>query len=214
VVDSESDEDFTTHVHAEVNPDGDGGKKHVPKSAKTALIGKIEIPRRKMKFSPETKVTLAEAFIKEHGTGKGVSAKTGRITTKKLGRRHTVSFADMRDHYLAAFHEKLTVEKAVEILNRFADKGIKAEYTKASVKAGVVSLAKRAFDDPQNLRIGDQAVNASLQENVDPPEGLVQKKIDALLATYIAVWGVPGIPWTVSVKDKEPIEWEITEESE
>src|SRR5262249_27628351 len=153
---------------------GDTPTRKVPKSAKTTLIGDVDIPRDEMKWSKKSVIEIAQAYIEKVPSTRIVERKTGKLKSTKYGRRHTVSFADVRDHYVAAFHPKLTVEKAVAILDKFAAavEGLKqARYTKKSVHSKIRSLAKKAFNDPENVRIGDQIENASIGRKLDTPEG-------------------------------------------
>ena len=214
VVDGEGEEDFTAHVHGELNPRGDTARKKVPKSAKTTKVGPIQIPRDKMKWKSKTKKELARRFVAAGGPASAVEVSTGKIRTKKkYGRRHIVSFSDMKTHYEAAFPPK-TVEQACKVLAKF---GIDAQYTKKSVHSKVRSLAKQAFNFVDNLWIGLQSDNSALQEQVDPsPEMLdrahkvVQKKLDAHIEAFLVKWGVPGTPFGITT-DAGVIDWEIQE---
>jgi hypothetical protein len=143
-----------------------------------------------------------------------VAVLTGKIKTKrKYGRRHIISFADMKRHYEDVF-PKLTIEKAVNLLQGF---GLNANYTKKSVHSKVRSLAKKAFNDPDNVRIGEQAANASLQDRFDPTPAMldamgkqIQSKIDAHIKTFLQRWGIAG-SFKITKYTSGEIEWEITE---
>jgi hypothetical protein len=214
VVESEGEEDFSAYIHGEINPGKNSGKKKVPKSAKTTKVGPLTIPRDKMKWRSKTKIELAKRFIAAGGPTSAVEKSTGKIKTKKkYGRRHIVSFADIKAHYEAAF-SGLTIENAVKTLGKF---GVDANYTKKAVHSKVRSLAKLAFNDADNLWIGLQGPNSALQAKVDPsPEMLtaahkvVQAKLDTHIGAFLIKWGVPGTPFGITT-DAGTIEWEIEE---
>jgi len=222
VVDGESDEDYKAHIHGALNPNGDGTKKTVPKSAKTTKIGAIEIPRESMRWKKKEKIKIARKFIESQKalgeSASAVQAKTGKILTKKkYGRRHIISFGDMRTHYLAAFPEAMTVEKACAILTKFAaSAGV--TFTKKSVHSKVRSLCRAAFNEPSNVWIGLQSENSSLQETVDPSPAMldkhgnrIQKLLDDHIKKFKGDWCVPGAPFVVTGADSLEGEWEIEE---
>lgn len=214
VVESENEDEYTTYIQGENTPAKKSGKKKVPKSAKTTKVGPITLERKKFKWHKRSKVTIAKKFVAAGGTASVVQVTTGKIKTKKkYGRRHIVSFANMKAHYEAAF-PTMTIEEAVKTLAKF---GIEASYTKRSVQSKVKQLARKAFNDPDNVRIGEQAANSALQEVVDPsPEmlnkvgKLIQSRLDAHIQAFLIKWGIAGVSFSIS-QDSGDIEWEITE---
>jgi hypothetical protein len=216
VVDREEEEDYDAHVHGEVNPPKNARQRKVPKSAKTTKIDLVEIPREKMRWLKIPKLKIALKFLASPGAvASAVEKATGRFLTKrKWGRRHIVSFADMADHYKAAFHPKMTVADACEILAKF---GEKPKFTKRSVHSKIRSLARRAFNWERNVRIGLQAANSALGRTVDPTDDMikrgkvVQATLDEHVKAFLLEWAIPGIPFRVTQEQGE-VEWEVTEE--
>ncbi len=216
VIDSESDEELEAHIHAEINPTRNAPHRRIPKSARTTKIGDIDIPREEMRWLRATKVTIAKKW-RAAAAAAGESTRSvlasGRLVGRKYGRRHIVSFADMRDHFAAGFHKNMTVAQAVAILARF---GIEASYTKRSVRSKIMTLVRRAYNWPQNLRIGLQQENASLGREVDVAMlerhgGSVQKMIDDHVRAFLLEFAIPGVPFGVTQR-QAVIEWEVTEE--
>ena len=213
VIASEGQDDVSVHIHAEINPKKDTAKRKVPKSAKTTKVGPITIPRKKMRWRSATIKVLAKEFVSARGPASAVKMSTGKFTTKKkYGRRHIVSFADMKQHYEQAFPDK-TVEQAVQILAKF---GIDANFTRKSVESKVRSLARHAFNDTDNLWIGLQGPNSQKQDEVDPSpdminarQRVVQKKLDEHIAGFLEKWAVPGVP--VSITGAGEVEWVVEE---
>lgn len=214
VVESENEDEFTTYIQGENTPAKKSGKKKVPKSAKTTKVGPISIDRAKIKWYKGTKVSLAKKFVATGGSSSVVQAKTGKIKTKrKWGRRHIVSFANIKDHYEKAF-PPMTIEEAVKTLAKF---GIDASYTKKSCQSKIKQLAKKAYNDPENSRIGEQAANSALGAIVDPTDdmltkvgNLIQAKLDAHIQAFLIKWGIPGTDFNIT-QNTGDIAWEITE---
>ena len=185
--------------------------------SKVGTVGEVDIPRERMKFTKKTKIIVAKQFIMRSGPATSVQVSTGKILTKKkYGRRHIISFNDMKTHYQKAFKD-LQVSNAVKILKAF---GLDPKNTKKSVHSKIRSLARKAFNDPENIRIGEQAANSSLGAIVDPTpnmfnkaDKLIQTKLDAYVTTFVANWGIPGTPFALTTENG-PIEWEITWEEE
>jgi len=197
IVDGETEEDSKVHIRGSNSPDQNGPAATVPKSGRKAPVGDFEIPRERMKWKKKTKVTLAQEFVAAGGPASAVQVSTGKIKTKKkYGRRHIISFSDMRAHYLAAF-PKMIVEDAVQKLTKW---GLDAKFTKKSVHSKVRSLCKKAFNFADNLWIGPQGPNSALQDQVDPPTawidlGLAQAQVlmNSHIAKFVTAWGVPGV---------------------
>lgn len=214
VVDGETEEDTTVHLLGENSPGKKGPKAKVPKSGRKAEIGEFDIPREKMKWKKDTKVTLAKEFVAAGGSASAVSTKTGKIKTKKkYGRRHIISFSDMAAHYKAAFPPKMIVETACTKLARW---NLTPKFTKKSVHSKVRSLCKRAFNWADNLWIGDQSVNSSLQDQVDPrPEweklslANATKALNKHIQNFVTEWGFPGVGFQVTPNVE--LNWTITE---
>jgi hypothetical protein len=216
VVDREEEEDYDAHVHGEVNPPKNARQRKVPKAAKTTPIGEVEIPREKMKWLSIPKLKIAQKFRESAQAVAGVVSAAGRILTKrKWGRRHVVSFADMADHYRAAFHSKMTVAEACALLEKMEIKGTK--FTKKSVHSKIRSLARQAFNWPTNVRIGLQAANSSIGRTVDPTDDMVKRgkvveaKLDEHVKQFLLKFAIPGVPFRVTM-EQGVVEWEVTEE--
>jgi hypothetical protein len=216
VIDSEGDEELEAHIHAEINPTRNAPHRKIPKSARTTKIGDIDIPREEMRWLKATKVTIAKKW-RAAAMAAGQSTRSvlasGKLVGRKYGRRHIVSFADMRDHFAKAFRKDMTVAQAVAILARF---GIEANYTKRSVRSKIMTLVRRAYNWPQNLRIGLQQENASLGREVDVAMlerhgGSVQKMIDDHVRVFLLEFAIPGVPFGVT-QQQAVVEWEVTEE--
>src|SRR5262249_22946804 len=146
VVEGENEEATSVHIHGEINPNGNTPTAKIPKDGRQAEIGKIEIPREKMSFRKPTKKTLAQEF---KGPASAVNIKTGKILTKKkYGRRHIISFADMRAHYLGVFVPKMTVETAIGKLQKWPPA---PQFRKKPVHSKVRGVCRDAFNWPKNL---------------------------------------------------------------
>jgi len=217
----EEDEDYAAHVHAVINPDTNTPKRRVPKSAKTTKIGAVDIDRENMTWLKGAKISIERKFVSAMAkAGKAASAvqvSTGKIITKKkYGRRHIISFADMQEHYKKAFPPEMTVAAACERLSQL---GVTAQFTKKSVHSKVRSFVRQAFNWPENVRIGPQAENSSLGREIDPTDDMldrhgkrIQKAIDDHVKAFLGKWGVPGVPFGVTQKKSDVVEWEIVEE--
>jgi hypothetical protein len=209
VVDGDTDDGTKAHIRGENSNPQNTTPAVLPKSGRKALVGDFEIPREKMSWRKSTKVTLALEF---KGPASAVDIKTGKIKTKKkYGRRHIISFANIREHYLGIF-PKTIVEDAVTKLQKWGG----AQFTKKSVQSKVKSVCRQAFNYPNNLWIGLQAENSSLQDQVDPKPGWFDKGVaDAEtyfkthMADFVSKWGVPG--GNFSITPNADIQWNIDE---
>jgi hypothetical protein len=214
VVDGEGEEEYEAHIHGEINPLKNAGKKKVPKSAKTTKIGAVDVPRESMRWLKAARIAIATKFAATGAAAGVVQVGTGKILTKrKWGRRHIVSFADMVAHYKLAFPPDMTVEKACALLLTLK---VDAKFTKKSVHSKIRSFVRAAFNWPNNVRIGLQAANSSLGRTVDPTDDmlkrgkLVQARLDEHVKEFLLKWAVPGVPFGVTQKQGE-VEWEVTE---
>ena len=223
VIDLDSEESFDAHIIGEVNPRFGGPKKKVPKSARNVPIGTVDIPRDRMRWLHDQRIEIARKFIAARAAaGRSsssiVQASTGILLTKrKYGRRHIISFADMSDHYRAAFPPTMTIAQAYAILAKF---GVHPDaFTKRGIASAIRAFVRRAFNDPTNVRIGEQSVNSSIQDRVDPTEDMInsqqriiQSKLDTHVRQFILKWCIPGVPFNLSQDKGMTVEWEVIEQ--
>jgi hypothetical protein len=109
----------------------------------------------------------------------------------------------------------MTVKAAVD---RLQEMGITSAYTKRSVHSKVRALARRAFNAPNNLRIGLQDANSALgrivdREMLERHGQRIQRVIDDHVRKFILDHAVPGVPFRVTQSHSYVVEWEVTYET-
>ena len=192
-----------------------GKKAGIPKGS---VIGKVSISRDVIRWDEDVKVTLATKYFQEVGSAvasKDVNKKTGGMKTYNLHRRHVVSFSDIKNHYKSNF-ERMDKTAAIQAINKISKNNSQVSKLPPTagikkIHAAIRNLADQAFNDAENVRIGQAIGNLAIGKNFDPPDimvktnpagldKLITTEIDKHMAEFVLKWGIPGIPFAVTSK--------------
>ena len=213
VIDSESGDEETVHLHGEVNPVKDKPKHKVKKGGPDSIISQQDLSFSRPNFRPSTKKQLRSLHIKQKGSKNIMDTKGTFKSPKKWHRRHVVSWGDIKTHFISIFSGK-TVRDAAAIL---ASEGYSGKLERQEVVRFIKEKARNAFNDEKNLFIDLGQENSSLQDVLDDahPDFLDQKgkiveaKIDERVAAFIASHAIGGNVFAVNTKIGV-VDWDVT----
>ena len=191
VVDAEDAQGVTVHVHAEINPKKDGGKN----KRKKGTVGPLQITRKSLSFTAETKRKLIQLFKAEFPPG-----MLGQFKDAKLDIRHKVSISDTIKHVDAAL-SPLTVEQAATELTKMGHPPT------GKGRPGIITAAREhlqaANNDLSNLFIGASGKNRRKGKRYDagdtPGTDPTAKKHDPQKSKFIGDYGFEGTEFRVTV---------------
>jgi hypothetical protein len=157
------------------------------------IVKKLDIPSRRT-WELRTKVRIAAAYSKTAKYRKGdlylptaPEKLDGKVVTtpfnldperrnpagiaETLGRRHIVSSADMRDHYVSKLKNKkvsegkLLLEQRASIADARTE--VKGDLDEKSIQEAAKERHAKFFNYANNLWIGPQRENSVLQQKID-----------------------------------------------
>jgi hypothetical protein len=214
VVDAESGDEETVHIHGEVNPKKNKRKHKVKGGGPKDLVSEQDLSFDRPSFRRSVKKELRRAYIAQTGQ-KGIFAGAGgELRGNKWARRHLVSWGDLKQHYIKVFANK-TVQQCADILKKAGTPDTKVE--RRAVVAAIKARARDAFNDEQNLFIGLSKENSKLQEILDVAhpdlldaqgrtvEGIVDQKI----AEFILTHTISGYTFSLTTGKETVIDWEV-----
>ncbi|MEB4591028.1 hypothetical protein VSS37_08575, partial [Candidatus Thiothrix sp. Deng01] len=214
VVDAESEEEETVHIHGANSPGKDKPKHRVKKGGPDTIISEQDLGLERPTFRSTTKKELRTLHVQQGGASQIFSSSGGAFkSSTKWHRRHVVPWGNIRDHFVAVFGGK-TVKAAVAIL---AKEGYSGKTERREAVRAIKNKARDAFNDVQNLFIDLGAENSALQDVLDDahPEVLdkkgaaVEKRVDEKVAAFIARHAIGGYPFKVNTK-LGVVDWEVT----
>jgi len=135
---------------------------------------KVQIElKRPSGFRSSTKKDLRDQYGDEHK--KNVKSKDK--LKKGFDRRHILSSKEMKDHYEGALNKCTTLKEAKALLetNKVGVK-VKGKLSNKTLQAAAQKLYADAFNETENLWVGDSAENRLLQEKLDPLPGWSPQK--------------------------------------
>jgi hypothetical protein len=207
IVDSETKDETVVHVHGEASPGKDGSRKRRKKGA----VGPLQITRKSLSFTADTKRFLIAKFKSVFPKG-----QLGQFKSAKLDIRHKISISDAIKH-LDTCISPMTVEEAAAEL---AKMGFPPQ---RKGRPGIIEACRThlqaANNDTSNLSIGARGANRRIQQRYDPGDDPGAdpraKKHDSQKKSFIEAWGVSGSDFKITIDitdDGVEVEtWEISE---
>jgi len=208
---SNTEEEETVYIYGEVNPKDSKPKHRVKKGGADSIISEADLNFDRFKWKPDTKKQLR----KLHAGSKNIMDSRGTFKSPtKWHRRHVVAWGDMKRHFVMVFSNK-TVKEAVAILTKEGVSVAKMERT--AVVQQIKALARKAFNEVDNLFIDLGKENSSLQDVLDTANPaflddkgkIAESKIDKKVADFIAKHAIGGHSFSVNT-EVGVVDWEVT----